>query len=38
MHMEKYKKLWKNSKLKISSPTLNDKFELPGGLCSVSDT
>ena len=28
---------YNNNKFKISSPTRNDKFELPGGSCSVSD-
>ena len=36
--MEKYKKSHKNNKFKISTPTWNDKFELPGGSYSVSCT
>ena len=35
--MEKYKKVIKNSKFKISPPTWNEEFELPDGLHSVSD-
>ena len=35
--MEKYKKIYKNNKFKISTPTWNDKFELPDGSYSVSD-
>ena len=35
--MEKYKKLYKNNKFKISAPTWNDKFQLPDGSYSVSD-
>ena len=31
------KKSYKNDKFKISSPTWNDKFELPDGSCPVSD-
>ena len=31
------KSSYNNSKLKKSAPTWNDKFELPDGLCSVSD-
>ena len=31
------KKSYKNSKFKISDPTWNEEFELPDGLCSVSD-
>ena len=31
------KKSYKNSKFKISSPTRNDKFELPDGSCYVPD-
>ena len=31
------KKLYRNNKFKISASTWNDKFELPGGLYSVSD-
>ena len=37
LHMEKYKKQYKNTKLKIIVPTWNDKFELPDGFYSVSD-
>ena len=35
--MEKYKKVIKNNKFKISAPTWNDKFELPDETYSVSD-
>ena len=31
------KSSYNNSKFKISAPTWNDKFELPGGLCSISN-
>ena len=31
------KESYKNNKFKISAPTWNDKFELPGGSYSVSD-
>ena len=31
------KNSYNNNKFKISTPTWNDKFELPDGLCSVSD-
>ena len=31
------KSSYKNNKFKISAPTWNDKFELPGGSYSVSD-
>ena len=31
------KKLYKNNKFKISSPTWNGQFELPDGSCFVSD-
>ena len=31
------KKSYKNNKFKISAPTWNNKFELPGGPYSVSD-
>ena len=34
---EKYKKSYKNNKLKISAPTWNEKFELPNGSYYVSD-
>ena len=33
---ENIKNSHKNNKLKISTPTWNDKFELPDGSCSVS--
>ena len=33
----KPKSLYNNKKFKLSTPTLNDKFELPDGSCSVSD-
>ena len=35
--MEKYKKLYKNNKFKISAPTWNKEFELPDGSHSVLD-
>ena len=35
--MEKHKSSYNNNKFKISSPTWNDKFELPDGSYSVSD-
>ena len=35
--MEKYKKIIKNNKFKISVPTWNEEFELPDGSYSVSD-
>ena len=35
--MEKYKKSYKNNKLKISVPTWNEEFELPDGSYSASD-
>ena len=35
--MEKYKKVIKSNKCKISAPTWNDQFELAEGSCSVSD-
>ena len=35
--MEKHKSSYNNNKFKISSPTCNDKFELPDGLYSVSN-
>ena len=31
------KKSYKNSKFKISAPTMNENFKLPDGSCSVSD-
>ena len=31
------KSSYNNNKFKISAPTLNEKFELPDGLYSVSD-
>ena len=37
LHMEKYKKQYKNTKPKITVPTWNDKFKLPDGFYSVSD-
>ena len=33
--MEKYKKVIKNNKFKISAPTWNEEFELPDGSYSV---
>ena len=33
----KYKKSYKNNKLKISAPTWNEEFELPDGLYFISD-
>ena len=35
--MEKYKKVIKNNKFKISSPTWNEEFQLPDGSYSISD-
>ena len=35
--MEKYKKSYKNNKFKLSAPTYNEEFELPGGSYSVLD-
>ena len=35
--MEKYKKVIKNNKCKMSAPTWNEEFELPDRSCSVSD-
>ena len=35
--MEKYKKLYKNNKFKVSAPTWNEEFELSDGSYSVSD-
>ena len=35
--MEKFKKSYKNNTFKISTPTLNEDFELPDGSYSVSD-
>ena len=35
--MEKYKKLYKNNKFKLSAPTYNEEFDLPGGSYSVWD-
>ena len=35
--MEKYKKLYKNNKFRISAPTWNKEFELPDGSLSVLD-
>ena len=35
--MEKYKKLYKNNKFKISAPTNNEECELPDGSYFVSD-
>ena len=36
--MEKHKKLsYNNNKFKISAPTSNDEFKLPGGSYSISD-
>ena len=37
-YMEKYKKSYKKSKFKILAPTWNDKFELPDGSYSVTNT
>ena len=36
--MKNIKKLYKNNKFKISAPTWNEEFELPGGSCSASDS
>ena len=35
--MEKYKKQYKDNKLKIIAPTWNDEFKLPDGSYSVSE-
>ena len=35
--MEKYKEFIQKNKFEISSPTWNEKFELPDGSYSVSD-
>ena len=35
--MENIKKSYKNTKLKVKAPALNQKFELPDGSYSVSD-
>ena len=35
--MEKYKKSYKNNKIKISTPTWNEEIELPGGSYFISD-
>ena len=35
--MEKYKKFINNNKFKTSTPTWNNKFELPDGSYSISD-
>ena len=35
--MEKYKKSYKNNKIKISTPTWNEENELPGGSYFISD-
>ena len=35
--MEKYKKSYKNNKLKTSAQTWNEEFELPDGSYSTSD-
>ena len=37
VHGKKIKKSYKNNKFQISSPTLNEHFELPDGSYSVSD-
>ena len=37
LYMEKYEKLYKNNKFKISAPAWNDKFLATDGLYSVSD-
>ena len=31
------KSSYSNNKFKISAPTWNDEFELPDGICSISD-
>ena len=36
--MENIKSSYNNNKFKISAPTSKDKFELPNGLYSVSNT
>ena len=30
LYMEKYKNSYNNKKFKVSAPTWNDKFEIPG--------
>ena len=35
--MEKYKRVIKNNKFKISAPTWNEEFELRDGSYSISD-
>ena len=35
--MEKYKKVIKNNRFKMSAPTWNEEFELPDGSYSISD-
>ena len=35
--MENIKKSYKTNKFKTSDPTWTDKYELPAGLCSISD-
>ena len=32
-----FKKSYKNNEFKILAPTWNEEFELPDGLCSISD-
>ena len=38
LYQKSIKKIYKNNKFKISALTWNDKFELPDGSCSVSQT
>ena len=35
--MEKRKQIYKNNKCKMSAPTWDKEFELPGGLCFIPD-
>ena len=35
--IQNIKKSYKNNKFKISAPTWNEEFELPGGSYSISD-
>ena len=37
IHGKMQKKSYKNNKFKISAPTWNGEFELPGGSYSISD-
>ena len=37
LYIKNIKKSFKNNKFKISTPTLNAEFKLPGGSYSISD-